>query len=130
VIRRAVVLAVLFSTSDYRDIAVIAFPTPAGDDGRDLSPATVRGSDEAQPWSDLLAGRNGVSVRVNPSAAAAWVEVGFEEPLTLRSLELPPVEKLAMRRNFDPAAAVRVEAVAAGGWVEVLQIGRIVDLRK
>ena len=101
---------------DYRDIAVVTFPTPSGDDGTNLLPTSVRGSDDKLPWSDLLKGENGVSIRL---PAPGWVEVSFAQPVTLRSVELPPVEKLAMRRGFDPAAAIRVQAVGENGLVDI-----------
>lgn len=101
---------------DYRDVAVVAFPTPAGDDGASLVPTSVRGSDDKQPWADLLNGVKDVSIRVE---SASWVEVTFAQPVTLRSLELPTVEKLTMRRGFDPAAAIHVQAVGENGLVEV-----------
>ncbi|MCW1925716.1 glycosyl hydrolase [Luteolibacter arcticus] len=104
---------------DYRDIAVLAFPTPAGDDGTNLVPSAVRGSNEKLPWADLLHGAKGVSIQLAPAANHAWVEVSFATPVTLRSLELPSVEKLARRRNFDPGAAIRVEAVGPNGLVPI-----------
>lgn len=104
---------------DYQDVAVMAFPTPAGDGGADLVPTSARGSDDKQPWMDLLKGEKDVSIRVAPAATACWVEVTFAQPVTLRSLELPPVEKLAMRRGFDPGAAIHVQAVGENGLVEV-----------
>ena len=104
---------------DYRDIAVIAFPTPAGDDATNLVPTSVRGSDDKLPWTDLLNGVSGVSIRVAPAAAPGWVEVSFAQPVILRSLELPPVERLTMRRSFDPGASIRVQAVGESGLVEI-----------
>lgn len=101
---------------DYRDVAVIAFPTPAGDLGSNLIPLSVRGSDDKQPWAELLKGEKDTSVKISKSS---WVEVSFAEPTTLRSLELPPVEKLSKRRGFDPGAAVRVQALGPSGLVEV-----------
>ena len=101
---------------DYRDIAVIAFPTPAGDNATNLVPTSVRGSDDKQPWANLLNGVKDTSVGL---AKPGWVEVSFAQPVTLRSLELPPVEKFSKRRSFDPGAAIRVHAVGKSGLVEI-----------
>lgn len=101
---------------DYRDVAVIAFPTPAGDDGTHIIPTAVRGSDDTQPWADLLNGVKDVSVKI---PKPGWVEVSFAQPVTLRSLELPPVEKFSKRRGFDPGVAIRVQALGENGLMEV-----------
>ncbi len=101
---------------DYRDVAVVAFPTPAGDDGTHLIPKSVRGSDDKQPWANLLNGVKDASVGMSKPG---WVEVSFAQPVTLRSLELPPVEKFSKRRGFDPGVAIRVQAVGESGLIEV-----------
>jgi len=77
---------------DYRDVAVIAFPTPAGDDGKNLLPASVRSNREKLPWGDLLAGKKGANVRIESGNERVWVELGFAAPVTLRSLELPALK--------------------------------------
>ena len=101
---------------DYWDVAVIAFPTP---EGGILQPKGVHSNREQLPWAELLSGKQGASVRIEPGGEPAWVELSFDAPATLRSLELPPVEKLAPRRNFDPDTAVRVQAQGGEGWIEV-----------
>jgi hypothetical protein len=103
---------------DYRDVAVLAFPTPQGDNGRPLLPSAVQSNRTDLPWVDLLAGKVGVEIEVEPAHEPVWIEVSFEEPVYLRSIELPPVELLMLRRNFDPASAIRVEALGPDGWVE------------
>ncbi|WP_309722315.1 glycosyl hydrolase [Armatimonas sp.] len=107
---------------DFRDIAVLAFPTPDGDAEPILVPTAVRSSQNEQDWAAVLAGNKGATVRVAAASAAekpSWVEVTFAQPVTLRSLELPPVEKLALRRNFDPGATIHVQALGESGLVEV-----------
>lgn len=104
---------------DYRDVAVIAFPTPLGDESPLPVPTIAASNRENLPWADVLAGKPGTSVRVNPSGEPAWVEVDFGKPVTLRSLELPSVEKLTMRRAFDPAASILVQARGAEGLKDV-----------
>lgn len=101
---------------DYRDVAVVAFPTPTGDDGTHLIPTSVRGSDEKQPWTELFNGENDKSVRISKSG---WVEISFSKPTTIRSIELPPVEKFSIRRGFDPGAFVRVQMLGENGLVDI-----------
>lgn len=47
------------------------------------------------------------------------MEVSFAGPTTLRSLVLPPVENLAIRRNFDPGATILVQAGGENGLVDI-----------
>lgn len=108
---------------DYRDVAVLAFLTPDGDTGEPLVPVRVAsggGGDEAA-WRAVLAGKKNAKVRLEPGSEerAPWVEVHFAAPVRLRSIELPPVEKFALRRNFDPGAVLRVQAVTETGLVDV-----------
>jgi hypothetical protein len=44
---------------DYRDIAVIAFPSPEGDTGTALIPASIRSNLPDLPWEKCLRGANG-----------------------------------------------------------------------
>ena len=111
------------SWRDYRDVAVIAFPTPAGADGKNLLPTSVRSNREKLPWGDLLAGKKGANVRIESGNERVWVELGFAAPVTLRSLELPPVGRMMagafFGRYFDPGAAIRVQALVRNDWRDV-----------
>ena len=104
---------------DYRDVAVLAFPTPAGDDGPPLIPAAVRSNRGNLAWADLFTGKNNTAVKIAPGNEPAWVEVTFDQPVTLRSLELPPIEKFTLRRHFDPGVTIHVQALNAAELVEV-----------
>ncbi len=104
---------------DYRDVAVIAFQTPADDDGSFLTPTRVHSNRPDLPWADLFAGGTAAKIRLKPGAEAVWLEVSFDSAVTLRSLELPPTEIFLVRRFFDPAAAVRIQALDATGLVDV-----------
>ncbi len=46
------------------------------------------------------------------------MEFAFAQQTHLRSIELPPVELLMKRRNFDPDARIRLEAFVDGSWLE------------
>ena len=52
---------------DYRDVAVIAFPTPEGDTGSALVPAAVRSNREDLPWDQCLSAQ-----RRNDLAITWW----------------------------------------------------------
>ena len=104
---------------DYREVAVLAFPRAVGDDEKGLHPATVHSNRASLPWADLLACKPNAKVRIEPCAEPVWVELSFDAPVTLRSVELPAVEKLSPHRNFDPGAAIHVQAQGSQGWMEV-----------
>ncbi len=106
---------------DYRDVAVVAFPTPLDDDGGYLSPARLESNRPELPWADLFdeTKRGSTRFQFEPSAERVWLEVYFDEAVTLRSVELPPTDFLALRRVFDPQISVRIQAITTDGLVEV-----------
>ena len=103
---------------DYRDIAVLAFLTPDGDSDKWLEPIEVRSNREG-PWRELLARKQEASVRVQATDGPAWLELEFANPTTIRSIELPPIELLMARRNFDPDSRIIVQAASEEGWKNV-----------
>lgn len=67
----------------------------------------------------MLAGEPRITIPIAVTPMPTWIEVTFTHPVTLRSLDLPPVEKLAMKRMFDPATVVHVQTIGDSGLVEV-----------
>ncbi|AOS45695.1 hypothetical protein Verru16b_02782 [Lacunisphaera limnophila] len=98
---------------DYRDVAVLAFPTPEGDTGGNVAPVAIRSNRPDLPWAKLWAGSEEVpDLRIEPAGVdPVWVEVEFAGPLVLRSAGFPGIERFAMRRNFDPSARIQVRAL-------------------
>ena len=81
--------------ADYRDIAVIAFPTPAGDTGAALVPASV-------------------------TTTGTVFEFAFKSPVTVRTVELPCVRAMNHGWCYRPGVSVRVEAFAGSGPARVI----------
>ena len=82
---------------DYRDLFVVAFPTPRDDRGGWLKPAKA------------------LDVDANTRRYV------FERPVTVRTLEIPPVSELDHARTYDPEMSVEFIAEdAAGGACAVL----------
>ena len=94
---------------DYRDITVLGFPTPDGDGDEVPVPTKILSNLKRAKWMDLLAGKKNASVVVPPAKRANWLELSFERPVTLRSIELPPIELLMKRRNFDPDTRIHIQ---------------------
>lgn len=99
---------------DYRDITVLAFPAPEGDDGVPLMPAHVTGSGEVD-WEELMTGRrNDVSL---PSAGDGchWFEVSFDTVAVIRTVEFPSIDRMNHRRCYEPALRLTVDALMPDG---------------
>ena len=104
---------------DYRDVAVVAFPTPDGDTGNTLRPESVRGNRPDLPWLQCLADPDGAKIVLKPGAEPVWVEAVFAEEVVLRTLELPPVQTFNHAWSYDPGVTVTVHAVLPDGMRQV-----------
>ena len=108
-------------TRDYKDIMVIAFPTPDGDTGRPCVPEAVKSDVGTETWAKMLSGvEEGLDLEPAPEGGAHRVEVVYSSPQTLRSLVLSPVQELNHRWCSTPDVAVKVVAYTAEGPVTVL----------
>ena len=100
---------------DYRDIAVLAFPTPEGDTGKPLELAQVKGSGNF-PWWELMDGKKSyVGFPPAKKGEPHWVEVKFKEPTTIRSVELPAVQDFNHAMSFEPNLHVTAYALRSDG---------------
>ncbi|WP_182867466.1 glycosyl hydrolase [Rhodopirellula sp. JC639] len=100
---------------DYRDIAVLAFPTPDGDTGRPLIPSSITSSLPDADWSGLLRGDD-IKIQIPAESSPAWVDFYFDQPVTLRSIQLPPTEFLMKRMMFDPNSSISVSVMQGAAW--------------
>ena len=91
---------------DYRDVAVLAFPAPAGEWDAALTPAKVSGNVEAD-WDAWLT--KGSSVQIH-GGATVTITFDFAEPVTIRTVELPSVNSLGHAFCYDPETTVVCEA--------------------
>ena len=101
---------------DYRDITVLAFPTPEGDSGKPLELKEVKGNAK-YAWKDLMTGKkNNINfLPVKETDEPNWVEVKFTHPATLRSIELPSVQGMNHAMSFEPNVHVDAYAILADG---------------
>lgn len=100
---------------DYRDVAVVAFPTPDDDSGKALTPVSIRSNRDNLPWEKCLRGENGGQIVLQPASAPDWVEATFQDPVTLRTVEFPSVQSFNHQWNYVPGVTVTVEAVLPEG---------------
>lgn len=88
---------------DYRDICVLAFPRPAGDCGED---AFLYELDKPVH---------------NPAGESPWsMDVEFDTPTAVRSLEMSNARDLSHDYAYEPACEVKVEAWLPDGSVKTL----------
>lgn len=94
---------------DYRDIAVLAFPTPDGE-GASLPDFKVKSSDVDVPWERWLKEDfwDGVTLKPASEKNPHVVELTFDSPVTLRSVELPCIQSANHHWCYEPDIRVKV----------------------
>lgn len=104
---------------DYKDLMVIAFPTPKDDDGEPLKPASFKSNKEEQ-WDDFLQGKAQQPMRLTSTTAEKpyWVEVEFDKEVVVRTLEFPSANEANHPWCFEPGIHVKLEAFLPDGTVQ------------
>lgn len=104
------------SWRDYKDIAVLAFPTPSGDMEKPLAPQSVKGSSNIS-WSDFILKQAQQPLRLPPATSENpyWVEVTFPDTVTVRTIEFPGVNSFSHAWNYEPGVKIKVLAIMANG---------------
>ncbi|MEO3405435.1 glycosyl hydrolase [Mucilaginibacter sp. CAU 1740] len=105
---------------DYKNIAVLAFPRPLGDDTLKL--ASVKRNGDAS-LEDLLLGKSKKAVALNPFTKQHpnWFEVAFAKDVVIRTIQLPSVNSLNTTWAYEPAINIKVQAITPDGKsVEIL----------
>ena len=83
--------------SDWKDIAVLAFPTPEGDTGENLKPVSVEKNGDERIYH-------------------------FDRPVTIRSMMLPGLHGWNTHYGYhQPWMRVSLEAKAADGWMDAVR---------
>lgn len=96
---------------DYRDIAVVAFPTPKNDTGKPLVPKSVKGSGD-HAWMGLFTGKNIIFPR---GGETHWAELTFDEPVVVRGVEFPPLAPYDQQWCYEPDIHFTVYAIMDDG---------------
>lgn len=106
---------------DYREVAVVAFPTPLDDTGSSLVPASIQSNRQDLPWDKCLRKEKDGTIRLEEGEEPVWLEASFPEPVTLRTLKLPSVQSFNHNWCYVPGVTITVEAVLAEGRRQVAQ---------
>jgi len=104
------------SWRDYKEVAVLAFPTPLDDTGLPLIPASIK-SNLDTAFESYLAGNAERSIQLLPTTAEAphWVEVTFVDPVMLRSVEFPSINSFNHGQCYEPGVTVSIQAILPNG---------------
>ena len=100
---------------DYKDITVLAFPTPLDDTNQPLRPQSIR-SNIDYPWSDFLIENKDQGHWINQEEGQPhWVEVSFSQPTPLRTIELSEVRNYNYNWCYEPGVNIKVQAILPDG---------------
>ncbi|WP_298551417.1 glycosyl hydrolase [uncultured Algibacter sp.] len=121
----------LYHTPDYnyKDIQVLAFPTPEGDDIEPFNPFEIETNNPLVPWEDIFNPNSKIIVTrkttqlVKPlksyrnqgiskvNETNSWVKTMFKEAVTLRSIMFPQTRHMIMGTEYPQVnIAIKVEA--------------------
>ncbi len=104
---------------DYREVAVLAFPTPEDDTGNALVPVSIKSNREKLPWGKCIRNEKGAMIIMEPGSEPAWLETTFKEPVTLRTVQLSSVQGFNHGWCYNPGVTITVQAVLPDGLREV-----------
>ncbi len=94
---------------DYKDLFVIAFPTPEGDTGKRLIPDYIESNRPDLAWRECLLDQKRLSIAPSTQSVTT-VDVGFKEKTTIRTVEFPPVRSFATPWAYAPSVTIRIYA--------------------
>ncbi len=98
---------------DYRDLFVIAFPTPEGDTGDRLVPSGVTSNRPDLSWNNWLV--NSQTISLPPSVDEPTVlDFTFPEKTTLRTVQFPPIDSYVHAWVYAPGVKVTIYATLPG----------------
>ena len=109
---------------DYKDVAVLAFPTPEGDSGKPLVPQTIK-SDTEFDWQPYLVGQAKKAIHLLPAPVndPHWIEVDFSNDVFVRSVEFSSVQRFNHAQSYEPGVKVYIQAILPDGTLrDVLNV--------
>ena len=123
---------------DYKDVQIVAFPTPDGDDIGILNPTKIESNNPVVPWKDIFNPNSKITVTAKTTrldkkldtyrakgiakvgAKDTWVKTTFKNPVTLRSVVFPPLRHIIMDSQYPQVDVnVKVEAIVGNKLTEI-----------
>jgi hypothetical protein len=101
---------------DYRDIAVLAFPTPQDDTGEPLKPSSVKSNDDLA-WKDFLSGNYTKPFRLPPASEDKphRIEITFPKAVLVRTIEFSSINGFNHGWCYEPGVTVTAQVVLPDG---------------
>ena len=99
---------------DYREVAVLAFPTPEGDTGEPLKVKNISGP-EGYPWDIVFTDKKGEVEDIQFSDKPYVITMDFVEPSTVRTIELPSINSYSHDMCYEPSIDIRAFVFTADG---------------
>jgi hypothetical protein len=101
---------------DYKDVAVLAFPTPQDDTGEQLKPSSVK-SDTNLAWKEFLSGTHKGAFKLPPAPVNKphWLEITFPNNVTVRTIEFSSVRGFNHGWCYEPGVTVTAYAILPDG---------------
>ena len=110
---------------DYKDLAVIAFPAPLGDDGTFVKVTSVKADTKTDEWAACINGESGKEFMLDPSTTFHPHRIDFSIPdrKVVRSLIFNAVDRFNHDFGVDPGIHVKLIAHCKGGDKVILDAG-------
>lgn len=104
---------------DYKDITVLAFPTPLDDTDAPLKPKVVDSNHPDPAWIDCLTGNLEKPINLPPATTdhPNWIEVTFPDDVVIRTAEFSSINGFNHAWCYEPGVTVTAEAVFPDGKV-------------
>jgi alpha-L-rhamnosidase len=101
---------------DYKDIAVLAYPTPAGDTADPLIPRSIKG-DTSVDWLSHFTGQSKDAIHLPASTPGRphWIDITLTDSTPLRTVEFPRVTSLNYVWCYDPGIKIVIQAILPDG---------------
>lgn len=106
---------------NYKDLFVIAFPTPEGDTGSRLIPTAIQSNRSDLPWKECLAEQKRLTL--SPSLTEpTWIDVEFDNETTIRTVEFPSINSFSHPWCYSPDITVAVYAKQGNGMTQIARM--------
>ncbi|WJJ97721.1 glycosyl hydrolase [Algibacter luteus] len=133
----------LYHTPDYnyKDIQLLAFPTPEGDDLQPLNPSKIETNNPLVPWKDIFNPNSKIIVTRKTTQLdkplkgyraqgvskikneETWVKTRFNKPVTLRSIVFPQMRHIIMGTQYPKIdVTIKVEALIDDKLMEIATV--------
>ena len=99
---------------DYHDVAVLAFPTPAGDTGTPLKVKNISGP-KGYEWESVFGDKSGYIENLPFSDVPYVMTMDFVEPSTVRTIELPSINSYSHDMCYEPSIDIKAYVRTADG---------------